>query len=217
MKTPSTTPAGSHLGKHLRTRLMSGLLVLVPLAITLFILRVIVSFLAAFVLPLVRPWLGCLPEQALTAVALLVTTLLIYLTGLITAHIVGRRVIHWGERLLLKLPLVRPIYAASKQVVETFSSSTQAAFQAVVLVEFPRQGSLAVGFVTGTILSPEGKMLYRVFVATTPNPTSGFLVLLPGSEVHFTDISVEDGVKMIVSGGMLAPASFQVRPPPDLG
>jgi uncharacterized membrane protein len=77
-------------------------------------------------------------------VALLVTTLLIYLTGLITAHIVGRRVIHWGERLLLKLPLVRPIYAASKQVVETFSSSTQAAFQAVVLVEFPRQGSLAV-------------------------------------------------------------------------
>lgn len=217
MKTPSTTPAGSHLGKHLRTRLMSGLLVLVPLAITLFILRVIVSFLAAFVLPLVRPWLGCLPEQVLTAVALLVTTLLIYLTGLITAHIVGRRVIHWGERLLLKLPLVRPIYAASKQVVETFSSSTQAAFQAVVLVEFPRQGSLAVGFVTGTILSPEGKMLYRVFVATTPNPTSGFLVLLPGSEVHFTDISVEDGVKMIVSGGMLAPASFQVRPPPDLG
>jgi uncharacterized membrane protein len=152
----------------------------------------------------------------LTAVALLATVMLIYLVGLVTTHIVGRRAIHWGERLLLKLPIVRSIYSASKQVVETFSSSTQAAFQAVVLVDFPRRDSLAVGFITGTILSPEGKKLYRVFVATTPNPTSGFLIILPESEVRFTDISIEDGVKMIVSGGMLAPASYHECPAPSL-
>jgi uncharacterized membrane protein len=102
-------------------------------------------------------------------------------------------------------------------VVDTFSSSTKAAFQAVVLVDFPRRGSLAIGFVTGTILDPRGKTLYRVFVATTPNPTSGFLIMYPEEEVQFTDISVEDGVKMIVSGGMLAPPSYRVRPNPLRG
>lgn len=208
------SPRPSALASHLRSRLVSGLLVLVPLAITLFILDLIVSFLTAFVLPLMRPWLGELHEYALTLIALLVTVLLVYAVGLVTTHIVGRRAIHWGERLLLRLPIVKSVYAASKQVVETFSSSTKAAFQAVVLVEFPRKGSLAIGFVTGAITDPDGQTLYRIFVATTPNPTSGFLILLPAADVRFTDISVEDGIKMIVSGGMLAPPSYQVRPAP---
>ena len=200
--------------KHLRTRLVSGLLVLIPLAITLFVLNLFYSSLTAFVRPVMHPWIGDLPEQVLTLIALFATVAFIYLVGLITTHIIGRRVIHWGESLLLKLPIVKSVYSASKQVVNTFSSSTMAAFSAVVLVEFPRRGSLAVGFITGTILNPEGESLYRVFVATTPNPTSGFLIILPEKEVQFTDISVEDGVKMIVSGGMLAPRSYQRCPAP---
>lgn len=204
----------SHFSKHLRTRLMSGLFVLIPLAVTLFILNVLLSSLAAFVRPLLRPWLGELPEYVLTLISLSVTLVLIYFVGLITAHIVGRRLIHWGEQLLLRLPIVKSIYAASKQVVDTFSSSTKAAFQAVAFVEFPHRGALAVGFITGTILNPEGKLLYRVFIATTPNPTSGFLVMFPEEDVQFTDISVEDGVKMVVSGGMLSPPDYQVRRSP---
>lgn len=204
----------SQFGKHVRTRLVSGLLVLVPLAITVFILNFILSFLTSFVRPLVRPWVGELPEYVLTLIALAATVVFVYLAGSITTLIVGRRAIYWGEQLLLRLPLVKSIYSASKQVVETFSSSTKAAFQAVVFMEFPRKGSLGVGFITGTILSPEGKTLYRVFVATTPNPTSGFLLLLPEEDIQFTDISVEDGVKMIVSGGMLAPRQYQICPRP---
>ena len=214
MVNDSKKDLSAKLGKHLRMRLMSGLLVLIPLAVTLFILNLCFASLTSFVRPVMRPWLGELPEYILTLIALASTVLIIYIVGLITTHIIGRRLIQWGETLLMRLPIVKTVYAASKQVVDTFSSSTKAAFQAVVLVEFPRRDSLAVGFITGTILSPEGKTLYRVFVATTPNPTSGFLVILPEEEVHFTDISVEDGVKMIVSGGMLAPLTYRIRPAP---
>lgn len=212
MKTSEKGPS-SRIGKHLRNRLMSGLLVLIPLAITLFILNLLFSTLTAFARPVLRPWTGELPEYILTLIALLVTAVLIYLVGGITTHIIGRRLIHWGEAALLKLPIVKSIYASSKQVVETFSSSTTAAFQAVVLVEFPRRDALALGFVTGTILNPQGRTLYRIFVATTPNPTSGFLILLPHEAVQFTDISVEDGIKMIVSGGMLAPTRYAIQQP----
>jgi uncharacterized membrane protein len=214
MSTDTEKNADSAFSKHLRTRLVSGVLVLIPLAITLFILNVFLSSLTSFVRPLLRSWLGELPEYVLTLIALSVTVLLIYFVGLITTHIIGRRMIHLGEMLLMKLPIVKSVYSASKQVVETFSSSTKAAFKAVVLIEFPHKNSYAVGFITGTIESPEGKTLYRVFVATTPNPTTGFLILVPEEDVRFTDISVEEGIKMIVSAGMLSPQTYQNRPCP---
>lgn len=206
---------GSAFGKHVRTRLMSGLLVLIPLAVTLLILNVLFSSLTSFARPVMRPWAGELPEYALTLIAFFVTVLLLYFVGLITNHIIGRRLILWGETLLMRLPIVKSVYSASKQVVETFSSSTKAAFKAVVLVEFPRKGSHAVGFITGMIPNPEGKTLYTVFVATTPNPTTGFLVIFPADEVSFTDISVEEGIKMIVSGGMLTPKAYRLHPTPS--
>ncbi|MEI6647396.1 MAG: DUF502 domain-containing protein [bacterium] len=194
--------------------MISGILVLIPLAITLFILNVILASLTAFVRPLLHPFLGEIPENAITLIALCVTTLIIYFTGLVTNHLIGRRMISLGERVLMKMPIIKSVYSASKQVVDTFSSSTKAAFKAVAVVEFPRKGSLAVGFVTGSMTNPEGLLLYRVFIATTPNPTTGFLLILPAEEVQFTDITVEDGVKMIVSGGVLSPDSYQKRPPP---
>lgn len=204
------------IGKHIRRRLVSGLLVLIPVAITLFILNFLFSFLTAFVRPVLKPWLDEMPEYLLALIALVVAVLLIYVVGVVATHIVGRRLIHFGEKLVMKVPMVRSIYSASKQVVDTFSSSTKAAFKAVVLVEFPHPGSLAVGFITGTMKGPDGRELYRVFVATTPNPTSGFLVILPEEKVTFTDIPIEDGIKMIVSGGMLSPESYRVQPAPPL-
>jgi len=115
----------------------------------------------------------------------------------------------------LRLPIVKTIYSASKQVVDAFSVGSKTTFEAVVMVEYPRRGTYTIGFVTGTIIDPNERKLYAVFVATTPNPTSGFLILFPEEDVCFTDIPVEDGVKMIVSGGMLAPKRFghRVREP----
>ncbi len=214
MNSNTDAPEQSAFSKHLRARMISGILVLIPLAITLFILNVILASLTAFVRPLLHPFLGEIPENAITLIALCVTTLIIYFTGLVTNHLIGRRMISLGERVLMKMPIIKSVYSASKQVVDTFSSSTKAAFKAVAVVEFPRKGSLAVGFVTGSMTNPEGLLLYRVFIATTPNPTTGFLLILPAEEVQFTDITVEDGVKMIVSGGVLSPDSYQKRPPP---
>jgi uncharacterized membrane protein len=202
------------IGGHLKTRMISGMLVLGPLVITLFILKIIYAALTAFVLPVLRPWLSELPESAVVIIATVASLLLIYLVGMFTTHFLGRRFIKMGENLMLKLPIVKSVYSASKQVMDTFSNSTKAAFTATVLVSFPHPGALAVGFVTGTILDPDGRKLYRIFVATTPNPTSGFLILLPEEDVTFTDISVEDGIKMIVSGGMLAPKQYAKRSGP---
>lgn len=208
------------IGRHLKSRMISGLLVLGPLVITLFILKLIFAALTAFVLPVIEglPVLRDLPNGVLVFIATVLALLMIYLVGMFTTHLIGRRFLLMGEKLMLKLPIVKSVYSASKQVMDTFSSTTQASFSATVLVEFPHPGALAVGFITGTILNPQGKMLYRVFVATTPNPTSGFLLLLPEEDVTFTDITVEDGIKMCVSGGMLSPKQYAVRssplPPP---
>ena len=201
-------------GGHLKARMISGMLVLGPLVITLFILKLIFAALTAFVLPVLRPWLDWLPEFVLVTIATIAALLMIYLVGMFTTHFLGRRLIKMGENLMMKLPIVKSVYSASRQVMDTFSASTKAAFTATVLVSFPHPGARALGFVTGTILDPDGRKLYRIFVATTPNPTSGFLILLPEEDVTFTDISVEDGIKMIVSGGMLAPKSYAVRSGP---
>jgi uncharacterized membrane protein len=204
------------VARHFRNRLVSGVLVLVPLAITLFILNILFSALTGFILPLLRPFLEDMPEAVLTLIALLAGILTVYLVGLVTTHIIGRRFIHLGESIIMRLPIVRSIYSASKQVVDTFSAGNKDAFKAVVVVPFPHADSLALGFVTGTILDAGQRLLYRIFVPTTPNPTSGFLLLLPAGTVQFTNISVEDGIKMIVSGGVLSPAQFEGAPPPAI-
>lgn len=199
-------------GRHAGKRIVSGVLVLVPLAITLFVLRLLFEFLTAFARPLLRPLLAGLPDFVLTLVALTATLLTLYLVGSITAHLVGRRLVALGEAVILRMPIVKTVYGASKQVVDTFSTSARAAYKAVAIVEFPCSGSLAIGFVTGSLQGPEGRPLFTVFVPTAPNPTSGFLIMLPRESIRFSDITVEDGIKMIVSGGLVSPAGFSERP-----
>lgn len=194
--------------KHMRAKFVSGFLVLVPLAITIFVLRIIITALTGLVRPFLSGWTDSLPEYVIMVIAAVAAVCTIYVVGLITTHFVGRRLIGFGESLLLRLPIVKTVYAASKQMVETFSESTQRAFKAVVFVDFPRTGTLAAGFLTGTIVDPSNKILYSVFVPTTPNPTSGFLIILPEEDIRFTDISIEDGIRMIVSGGVLSPKRY---------
>ena len=209
MKKTDDKTASSHVGKHIRSRLVSGLLVLVPLGITLFVLNLLFASLNAVLLPVLRPFLKHAPAYLLSAIALLTFFVLVYLIGLITTHVIGRRLLNLAEMLILKLPLIKTVYAASKQVVDTFSISNRNTFKAVVMVRFPHERSQALGFITGSIFDPANTELYRVFVPTTPNPTSGFLILLPKEEVFITDISVENGIKMIVSGGVLAPEKYR--------
>ena len=215
MKTPEHTEEVHKfsLGRHFRSRFVSGLFVLIPLAVTIFVLKLVFSTLEATAMPFIRPLLKTAPQSVLVLIAIAFMTLFIYLIGLIASHIVGQKFIRLGESILLKLPIIKSVYTTSKQVVDIFSTDSATAFKAVVMVTFPHPDSMAMGFVTGTMLDPDRKVLYRVFVPTTPNPTSGFLVILSDKQVTFTDIPVEEGIRMIVSGGMLAPAQYKIAPP----
>ncbi|MGQ9663082.1 MAG: DUF502 domain-containing protein [Kiritimatiellia bacterium] len=203
--------APGKLTKHIRTRFLSGLLVSVPLFATWFVLRFVFRLMTGMLEPVVRPWVSHWPRFIGPLISLLATTVLIYLAGLITTFVVGRRLIRFAETLLLKLPMVGHVYSAAKQVVNTFSQTSRAGFKAAVLVSFPYHGAVSLGFVTGTTLAPDGKLLYRVFMPTAPNPTSGFVLLVPQEEIQFTNITVEDGLKMMVSGGLLAPSQYQLK------
>jgi uncharacterized membrane protein len=196
------------LVRHLRNTLLSGIFVLVPLAVTVFVFGFVLASVTAFARPLLLPWRDSLPAHTETVLSFVLTTIMVYAAGLVTAHVVGRRLLAYAESLLRKVPLIGTVYSSSKQVMDTFSASGKAGFKAVALVEFPGPGSLAVGFITGTTKNGNGAELFRVFIPTTPNPTSGFLLLMEKKVVQIADISVEDAVKMIVSGGVLAPEKF---------
>jgi uncharacterized membrane protein len=144
---------------------------------------------------------------SLTALAL--TLILIALIGLLARYYIGKRIIHGVDRLMLRVPLLNKIYGTIKQVNEAFSSSNKSSFKQVVLVDFPQPGQKAMGFITadqpGDLALNPAQRTVSVFVPTTPNPTGGFLLLLPESQVTKLDMSVADGIKFIISLGAITP------------
>jgi uncharacterized membrane protein len=152
-------------------------------------------------------------------VALLVAILLITMVGRLARHYVGRKLIEWIDLLLLQVPLLNKIYGTIKQVNEAFSSTKRSSFKQVVLVEFPRAGQYSIGFVTGEqhqeVQRRTRERVISVFVPTTPNPTTGFLVMVPETSLTKLDMSVAEGIKFIVSLGIVSPdySESPVTPP----
>ena len=202
MKTPDERPSIlGRIGRNLRFRILTGILVVVPLGITIWILRFFFRLVDGILQPAVEKALG----QTIPGLGFVLTVVLLYVIGLFASWVLGRRLIHWGESLLKRIPLVKNIYTAAKQVIEAISLPKGQAFKRVVLIEFPRPGMWVVAFVTGEVYNSDGKKLIKLFVPTTPNPTSGYLELVPEDQVRGTNMSVEDGIKMLVSGGILSP------------
>jgi uncharacterized membrane protein len=189
-----------------RARLVSGIAVLIPLFITIWILRAMFGFTVGIVLPLLDPAVDHWPAPARISLATLILILVVYGLGELAAHVVGRRLITFGESVLLRVPVVRVIYRASRHVVSAFQRQDRTAFRKVVMVEFPHPGMQAVGFVTSTFSKPDGSEWTTVFVPTTPNPTTGFLQVLPASRVIPTDYTVEEAFQMVMSLGVLNPS-----------
>lgn len=142
-------------------------------------------------------------------VALLLAVILIGLMGMLARNYFGKRIIEWIDAALLRIPLLNKIYSTTKQVNDAFSTTNKTAFRTVVLVEFPRAGCYSIGFVTNDQLqdlpAPTGKKLVGVFVPATPNPTSGFLLLVPETEIIKLDMSVAEGIKSVISLGTIIP------------
>lgn len=193
-----------------RKRLIQGILVLVPLGVTVLVLRSLFHVASGILAPALRRLYSGLPDPLIAGLAVLLLFCLIYLVGLLTSHLLGRRLIAVGEAVVQRVPLVATIYSATKQVVETLSLPNHKAFRSVVIVEFPRVGLYSLAFVTGSFRDRDGREFHRALVLTAPNPTSGFLVLVRADEAHETSLSVEEAVKMVMSGGIVAPESLSM-------
>lgn len=189
----------------LKTRIASGLVVLIPLVITVAVIRFVFDFMSGILLPVIDPALANWPALARAAISVAILLVIVYLLGALATNIVGRRVLGLGESLVLRLPLVKSVYSVSKQVVAAFQGQGTRAFKSVVFVEFPQPGMRAVGFVTSEVRREDGSVWNAVFVPTTPNPTTGFLQLVPRESLEQTGFTVEEGIKMVMSLGVLIP------------
>lgn len=197
------------MGK-LRKYLIAGLLVWVPLVVTFLLVRFTINLIDQTLLIIPKRYR---PEELLGVeiygFGVVFTFFLMLITGAIVANLFGRRLVNIWEEFLSKIPFVRTVYSTVKQVTSTLFSDTSQSFREVVLVEYPRKGAWVLAFVTGE--TPEfltkavKKDLINLFVPTTPNPTSGFYVMVEAKDIRKLDISVEDGLKMILSAGVINP------------
>ena len=199
------------LQRRIRNIFITGLLITLPIALTYFILQFLFKNLDTLspVFTKILIDMGApIPEgYRIPALGLVITLLIVLAVGWFTTNFFGKQMINLGERLVGKIPFVRKIYKGSKQVVQSIAHADTTAFRKVVLIEFPRRGMLAIGFVTG---SARGEVqeytredVLNVFVPTMPNPTSGFLVFAPPEDLTEIDMSIEDGIKYVVSGGIV--------------
>ncbi len=198
--------------RYVRTRLISGFLVLVPLWITYFVASTLFGVMGSVLQPLFRllPWE--LSPAVTWFLSVLAFLLVVFLVGVITSRVIGKRLLRWGESIILRVPVIKNIYGAAKQVIDAISLPGKNAFQSVVLVEYPRPGLYALAFVTGVTRDASGQAWSRVFIPTAPNPTSGFLEFIRSEELRTLDMSVETAVKVIVSGGFIAPDRMEFLP-----
>ncbi len=200
----------------LRRYLIAGLLIWVPLGITVFVIRVLVGLMDQTILllpPLWRP--EALLGMHIPGLGVLLVLLIVLITGMIVANIAGRKLIKLWDFLLSKIPFVSTLHSAVKQVMETLLSSGSKSFRKVLLIEYPRKGVWTLAFQTGElegeIQDKTGKQVVTVFVPTTPNPTSGFVILVPKDEIIELDMSVEEGLKLIMSLGVVTPNGTKLK------
>lgn len=204
-------PVRLGVAAKLRAYFFAGALVTAPLVFTIYLAWLFIAFVDGQVLPLIPAIYN--PETylkfSLPGLGLLIVVVALILVGALTAGFVGRSLLRLSERLLARMPVVRSVYSATKQIVETVLSQHSNTFRQVAAIEYPRRGVWALAFVSGPT---EGEIqnrsphdLINVFIPTTPNPTSGFLLFVPREDVHILNMSVEEGAKLVVSAGIVTP------------
>ncbi len=194
----------------LRRYLVAGLLIWVPLGVTLLII--------AFLVDLMDQTLLLLPEAVrpdhllgfrIPGLGIVLTAAVVIGTGMVVTNLFGQQLFEWGERLLDRIPLVRTIYASVKKLTHSIFSGSGKSFRKVVLVEYPRKDMWSLAFLTGDgapeVNTRMGRQMVSVFIPTTPNPTSGFMLLVPREDVIELDMPIDDGFKMIISVGVVVP------------
>jgi uncharacterized membrane protein len=204
------------LNTILRRYFLGGILVIVPLIITVVVLR----FLFLRVDGLLSPFIVRALGYKIPGLGLVATIVLIFLAGFLTANVIGSRLFKLWEIFLIRTPLVRTIYGSSKQLIQAIATTDKHSFKKVVLVEFPRKGMYCLGFLTQEIktdLEAKPDELIAVYIPSTPTPFSGWTMLFPADDVTPLDMTVEQGIKFFVSGGIAAPEMFRSRETKAIG
>lgn len=192
---------------RLTSLFLTGLFGLLPITLTIAVFTLTLRMLQNWLEPLKRfglPFIGTVPySEVILAIAI------IFIAGTLYNTFILRPLIHAIENLFFKIPLIRPVYSGIKKLVEAFSFQDKVSFSKVVMTEFPRTGVYSIGFLANEIdekISPDkSKKYYSIFIPTTPNPTSGFLVLLPEDQVTIINITRQEAMAMIISGGIIQP------------
>ena len=198
------------IGLHFRTTLIAGLLITIPVVVTFVILKFVFNFFDDLLQPIFDRFIEDYIFPGMGIVALVI---IIYLAGLVTAHVMGRRLIAFGHSLVDLVPVVRTVYRAARQATDVLSTvGSDGKYSCVVLVDFPGYGLKSIGLVTATLKDQNGTNLLAVYMPTSPFPTSGFLVILPEDQVTMTDLPVDDAMKLIVSAGIMAPDKIVSNP-----
>ena len=180
---------------------LAGLFAIVPLALTFYIIKIIIVFLDQLTAPIMA---GI--DLEIPGFGLILTLLIIFALGIFVTNVLGRRLFSWGERLISSIPLVKNIYNTLKQITNAFSGATQTEnYQRVIYIQYPRKELWTISFVTSESVDGSGEEYYHVFVPTTPNPTSGVFIIIPKKDAIEADLTVEEGLKAVISGGLLAP------------
>jgi len=189
--------------QRIKRLFVRGMLALIPIVVTIYVLNLIFSFLDGLLSVFVHDLFGL----RIPGVGALASILLILIIGLVVTDVLGARLVHFAERLLKKVPIVPRIYFAIKQIIEAFSLQGKHSFSKVAMIEYPRKGIYSIGFIISEckseIQTAAGQKLINVFVPTTPNPTTGFLLMVPENEAIVLDITIEEGLKLILSAGMV--------------
>lgn len=200
---------------RLRTNFLTGLVVIAPIGLTVWLILTVVSWIDGFVLPFVpaqfqpQEYIG-INLRGVGVIFFLVFTVIV---GWMAKGIMGRSLLNFGESVVDRMPVVRSVYNALKQIAETVFSQQESSFEKACLVEYPRRDIWAIAFISTTAKgeiqakSPGAEQMMSVFLPTTPNPTSGFLLFVPKSDVIELDMSVEDAAKLVISAGLVYPGS----------
>ena len=214
MRAKETSMLG-RIRHNVRNRIVSGIFVVIPVVITGYVLQIILAAVSTSISPLIREVFGQLPRVAITLLSVIALFIGLYIIGAVTANVVAKRVIGHSENFLRHIPILSTVYHTTKQVIDTLASTDDTRTKSVVMVEYPKAGIWSLGFKTGSVTCPKRGRLIKVLIPTSPNPTSGFLVFIPENDVIETIISMEDGMKVIISGGILMPDMLPERQQPS--
>ena len=204
--------SSSSIGTKLRAYFIAGVLVTAPITITVWLTIAIINFIDKTVKNIILPdgyYDGIFTFLSIPGVGIVIAILFLLIVGMFATNIMGRFFLRIGESILDHLPVVRSLYGATKQIFETVFANQSEAFREVVMVEYPRTNMWVIGFLTGRtrgeVQQKTTDDLVNIFVPTTPNPTSGFLLFVPEKDVIHLDMTVEEGIKLVVSAGIVTP------------